>query len=62
MNIAFEMRLKIIFVLVLIFTGLVVKIYNILDFSQPKKVKRLDTCVISLIKIVVYIETLCKYF
>ena len=56
------MLLKFIFVLILIFTGVVLGVLNILDFSQSKEAKRPDTCTVSLIKLVVYIETCCKYF
>ena len=58
----FGRLLKITFVLILIFTGVVLEVLNILDFSRSKEAKRLHTRVVSLIKLVVYIETLCKYF
>ena len=42
-NTVLGMLLKIIFVLVLIFTGVILEVFNILDFSQPKEAKRSDT-------------------
>ena len=56
------MLLKIIFVRVLIFTDVVLEVFTVLDFSQPKETVNLHTRVILLIKLVVYIDTLCKYF
>ena len=32
-----EMLLKIIFVRVLIFTGIILKVFTVIDFSQPKE-------------------------
>ena len=48
--------------MILIFTGVVSEVFNILDFSRSKEAKKPDTCIVSLIKLVVYIEALCKYF
>ena len=48
--------------MILIFTGITLAIFNILDFSQPKEVKNSDTRVLSLIQVTLYIETRCRYF
>ena len=56
------MILKIIFVIVEIFTGIIVHIRDVSNFSQPREVKKNDTSGFSLINSTLYIETHCGYF
>ena len=56
------MLLKIIFVLVLIFTGLEFSLFNMADFYQSREVKSFDTRILLVIKLVLYVDTQCKYF
>ena len=54
--------LKIIFVPILIFTGIESSLFNIADFCQPREAKRVDTLVTLQITFSIVIETCCKYF
>ena len=58
----FKMLLKIIFVLVLIFTGIETNSVIIPDFYQPREVGKLDTWTILTIKLVFDVDMQCRYF
>ena len=54
--------LKIIFVPILIFTGIESSPLNIVDFCQPREAKMSDTWIVSIEKLIFYIDMHCKYF
>ena len=56
------MLLKIIFVHVKIFAGIISGVFTVIYFSQPKEAGTPHTWIIPFASFTVYIEALCKYF
>ena len=54
--------LKIIFVHVRIFTGIISEVPTVTNFSQPKEAQKPHTGIIPFASFTIYIETSCKYF